>query len=107
MLYNVLKYNVVDDEIEEVIKYYESISVELGLKVEKEIIATLNKLTTKASHYFYLSNKIHRRIVVNGFPYIFAYSIETNDVIVKILFPQKTNPTKLLDRLINPHSLSG
>ena len=100
MLYKVSKFNIVDDEIEEVIKYYESISYELGIKVENEIFAALNILTSRPLHYFYLSDKIHRRIIIEGFPYMLVYSIEINDVIVKMLFPQKADPAKLLERLI-------
>lgn len=100
MPYNVLKYSFVDDEIEDVIVYYESISYELGLRVEQEIIRALNKLAHNPHHYFVLSDKIHRRIVIEDFPYMFVYSINGDNVIVKILFPQKDDPAKLWKRLV-------
>jgi len=34
MVYEVLKYSIVDDEIEKAILYYESISYDLGLRFE-------------------------------------------------------------------------
>lgn len=100
MLFNVKKYNIADDEIEKVILYYETISNSLGKKAETEILATLAKLSNHANHYLFLPDKIHRRIQVHGFPYMFVYTIETNNVIVKILFPQKEDPAKLWERLI-------
>ena len=54
MLYEVIKYNRVDDEIEKAILYYESVSYELGLKFESEIERTLDKLETDAVYYFNL-----------------------------------------------------
>ena len=44
MAYNVLKYDVVDDEIEAVIIYYESISFGLGERFENEIENALTNL---------------------------------------------------------------
>jgi hypothetical protein len=42
-----------------------------------------------------LADRIHRRIPVEGFPYAFIYCIKNDQVIVKILFPQKEDPAKL------------
>lgn len=99
MLYEVVKYHIVDDEIEKAILYYESVSYELGLMFETEIEKTLDKLETDAAYYFNLEDKKHRRILIEGFPYAFIYSIEGDRVIVKILFPQKEDPAKLWARL--------
>ncbi len=99
MLYEVIKYNIVDDEIEKAILYYESVSYELGLRFETEIEKALDNLETNATHYFNLEDKRHRRIIIEGFPYAFIYSIEGRKVIVKILFPQKEDPAKLWVRL--------
>jgi hypothetical protein len=100
MLYNVLKYDIVDEEIEKVILYYESISFQLGIKFETEIEKALDSLETNAEYYFNLDDKIHRRIPIEGFPYALIYTIENgNQVIVKILFPQKEDPAKLWVRL--------
>lgn len=95
MHYNVLKYDVVDFEIERVILYYESISYNLGLKFETEVEKALDRLETMPQSYFVLEDKKHRRILIEGFPYAFIYFIENNEVIVKILFPQKEDPAKL------------
>lgn len=45
--------------------------------------------------YSVLEDKKHRRILIEGFPYAFIFSIVNNQVIVKILFPQKEDPAKL------------
>lgn len=95
MRYKVFKYELVDVEIERVVLYYETISYDLGLKFENEVERAFDKLETSAAYYFMLSDKIHRRIPIEGFPYTFIYSIETDLVIVKILFPQKEDPAKL------------
>ena len=92
MHYEVLKYNLVDFEIEKVILYYESISYNLGLRFETEVERTLDKLETTPEYYFILDDKKHRRIPIEGFPYAFIYCIDKNQVIVKILFPQKEDP---------------
>lgn len=99
MLYKVLKYNIVDEEIIKAIVYYESVSYKLGLRFENEIEKALDKLETDAAYYFNLEDKKHRRILIEGFPYAFIYSIEGNSVIIKILFPQKEDPAKLWAQL--------
>ncbi|HEY5368910.1 MAG TPA: hypothetical protein VIJ75_07955 [Hanamia sp.] len=57
MLYNILKYSIVDDEIEYAILYYESVSYNLGLRFEREIEKALDKLETNAGYYFILGDK--------------------------------------------------
>ena len=52
MLYEVLKYDIVDDEIEHVILYYEKISYQLGLTVENAIEKALDNLERSPEHYF-------------------------------------------------------
>lgn len=99
MLYDVLKYNIVDDEIEDVILYYESISYQLGLRFESAIEEALDNLETNPEHYFNLQDKKHRRITIEGFPYALIYSIKGNLVIVKMLFPQLEDPAKLWIRI--------
>lgn len=99
MLYEVIKYNIVDDEIEKAILYYESVSYDLGLRFEAEIEKALDKLETDAAYYLNLEDGIHRRILIEYFPYALIYSIEGNKVIVKVLFPQKEDPVKLWTRL--------
>lgn len=99
MLYTVLKYNVVDDEIEEVIAHYRTISDELGNKAQKAILQALYDLQTNAHHYFLLADKKHRRKPINGFPYMLVYTIDGPIVLIKILFPQRSDPANLLDRL--------
>jgi hypothetical protein len=101
MVYNVLKFNIVDDEIEAVIAYYEAISINLGIRVENEILSSLLHLKNHAHNYLLLPDNIHRRIPVQSFPYMFIYSIENENVIVKMLFPQKDDPAKLWERLIS------
>ncbi len=101
MVYNVFKYNIVDDEIEAVIAYYESISINLGTRAENEMLSSLLHLRNHAHNYMLLSDNIHRRIPVKSFPYMFVYSIEDEKVIVKMLFPQKDDPAKLWERLIS------
>ena len=99
MLYNVLKYDVVDDEIEKVVLYYESVSQDIGIRFETEVEKALDKLETKAEYFFYLQDKKHRRIPIEGFPYSLIYCIEGQRVIVKMLIPQKDDPAKLWDQL--------
>lgn len=86
---------MVDFEIERVILYYESISYNLGIKFETEVEKTLDKLENIPGYFFILDDKKHRRIPIEGFPYAFIYCIENNQVIVKILFPQREDPAKL------------
>ena len=95
MRYKVLKYDLVDIETERVVLYYESISYDLGVKFENEVEKVLDKLETSPRSYFMLADRIHRRIPVEGFPYAFIYCIKNDQVIVKILFPQKEDPAKL------------
>ena len=99
MHYNVVKYSIVDDEIEKALLYYETVSYNLGIRFESEIENALDKLETKAEYYFNLEDKKHRRIPIEGFPYAFIYCIEGNQVIVKILFPLKEDPAKLWNQL--------
>jgi len=99
MLYNVLKYSIVDDEIIRSIIYYESISYNLGLRFETEIEKALDKLERNPKFYFVLKDKKHRRIPIEGFPYALIYSIQDDNVIVKLLFPQKEDPAKLWAQL--------
>ena len=86
MVYSVVKYNIVDDEIERAILYYESVSYNIGIRFESEIEKALDKLETNAGYYFILDDKKHRRIPIEGFPYAFIYCIENNKVIVILLF---------------------
>lgn len=95
MHYKVLKYDLVDFEIERVILYYESISYKLGIKFETEVEKALDKLETIPGYFFILDDRKHRRIPIEGFPYAFIYCIENNRVVVKILFPQREDPAKL------------
>ena len=95
MLYSVIKYSIVDDEIEKVILYYEFASYNLGLRFESEVEKALDKLETNPGYYFNLEDKKHRRIPIEGFPYALIYCVEANQVIVKMLFPQKEDPAKL------------
>lgn len=88
MLCEVFKYDIVDDEIERAILYYESVSYELGLRFETEVKRALDHLEKGAAHYLNLEDKLHRRILIEGFP-------DGRMVIVKILFPQKEDPAKL------------
>ena len=99
MPYEIVKYSIVDDEIEKAIPYYESVSYDLGLRFENEIEKALDKLETDAAYYLNLEDKKHRRIQVEGFPYALIYCIQGRLVIVKILFPQKEDPAKLWTRL--------
>ena len=99
MPFNVLKYDTVDYEIEAVIVYYETISISLGLKFEREIENALDCLEFQPNYYFNLEDKIHRRINIAGFPYAFIYCIEGNNVIIKMLFPQQNDPAKLWARI--------
>lgn len=99
MVYNVLKYSIVDDEIIRAILYYESISYNLGLKFETETEKALDKPETNPTCYFILKDRKHRRILIEGFPYAFIYSIQNTDVIVKVLFPQREDPAKLWAQL--------
>ncbi len=99
MIYEILKYDIVDDEIEDVILYYENNSYQLGLKVENALEETLDNLERNPEHYFNLEDNIHRRITIEGFPYAFIYSILDNYVIVKMLFPQLEDPAKLWLRI--------
>ncbi len=71
MLYEVFKYDLVDDEIEKAILYYESVSIELGIRFEAEVEKALDSLETGAAHYLNLEDNKHRRILIEGFPYAF------------------------------------
>ena len=99
MVYNVLKYNIVDEEIEAAITYYEAISFELGKKFENAIEYTLDLLEKNPKNYFNLPDNKHRRIPIPDFPYALIYSVDGNIVIVKILFPLREDPAKLWTRL--------
>ncbi len=95
MPFNIIKYDIVDDEVETAILYYESVSFDLGLRFEKEMENALVNLEQNPAYYFNLEDNKHRRIVIEGFPYAFIYCIEGNRVLVKMLFPQKEDPAKL------------
>ena len=95
MVYKILKYDIVDIEIFNAIIYYESISMILSLKFETNINLALDSLEINPENYFNLPDKIHRRIVINKFPFAFIYIISEEVVLIKMLFPMVLNPEKL------------
>jgi hypothetical protein len=97
--FNLVKYNIVDEEIIIAISYYESISYNLGVKFENEIEKALDKIQINAHFYHTLEDNYHRRILIEGFPYAFIYCIDGSDAIVKMLFPQKDDPARLWTQL--------
>jgi hypothetical protein len=99
MNYEVLKYSIVDEEIMQVVAFYETISLNIGLAFEAEVQNALNKLERNPKYYFVLEDGKHRRKIIGQFPYAFIYSIEDTFVIVKMLFPQKEDPAKLWTHL--------
>jgi hypothetical protein len=99
MSYEVLKYSIVDDEIVNAFLYYQSISYNLTLRFETEIEKVFDKLEKNPVYYFILKDGKHRRILIEAFPYSLIYCIEDENVIVKILFPQKEDPAKLWAQL--------
>ena len=52
--------SVVDDEIERVILYYESVSYSLGLRFENEVENVFDKLESGADYYFNLPENMPR-----------------------------------------------
>lgn len=86
MVYNRLKYSIVDDEIIRAILHYNSVSYNLGLRFENEIEKAFNQLEKNPIFYFILKDGKHRRIQIEGFPYSLIYSIQDENVIVKLLF---------------------
>lgn len=99
MVYNVVIYSIVYEEIVDAILHYESIYQKLGQRFEAAIQKALDNLENNPQHYFNLEDKKHRRITIEGFPYAFIYCIEEKDVIVKMLFPQLQDPAKLWARI--------
>lgn len=99
MVYRVVIYSIVYDEIIAAIQHYESINLNLGQRFESTIQKALDKLENHPQHYFNLEDGKHRRIPIDGFPYAFIYCIEANEVFVKMLFPQLQDPAKLWARL--------
>lgn len=99
MAYDVFKYGIVDDEIEEAIIYYKNISLQLGLRFENEIFKSFDALATNPDYYFNLNNKKQRSISIKGSPHAFIYCIEGNVVTIKMLFSQLDNPAKLFGRI--------
>ncbi len=57
MVYEVLKYQIVDEEIIITIIYYETISPQLALKFESQIEKALDELETNPEYYFNLEDK--------------------------------------------------
>ena len=55
MLYELLKYGIVDDEIEKAILYYETISYDLGLRFENEIEKAV--LKHSSAKYIFVEQK--------------------------------------------------
>ena len=100
MAYSVLKYSIVDDEIMLVLEYYYQISETLGIRFEKEILSAFSRLILNPQHYSFIDKNSHRRINIEGFPYMLVYTIEREVVIVKMLFPQRDDPAKVWERLL-------
>ena len=53
MAFNLVKYDIVDEEIIIAISYYESISYDLGIRFENEIEKALDKIQANAQFYQY------------------------------------------------------
>jgi hypothetical protein len=71
MNYEVLKYSIVDEEIMQVIAFYETISYNIGLAFEAEVQNALNKLERNPKYYFVLEDGKHRRKIIGQLPYAF------------------------------------
>lgn len=67
MRYKVLKYDLVDVEIESVVLYYESISYDLGFKFESEVEKALDKLETSPIYILYLLIEYIEEYLLKGF----------------------------------------
>lgn len=78
MIYEVFIYDIVNDEIEAVISYYENVLYELGLRFENTIEKVLDDLEKNPEYYFNPEDKKHRRVTIDGFPYALIYSIDGN-----------------------------
>ncbi|MEO7530832.1 MAG: hypothetical protein ABIS69_05455, partial [Sediminibacterium sp.] len=61
-------------DIEHALSYYDEISLELGEKLEWELLRALNKIENQPTHYFNLTHKF-RRINLKKFPYKWIYVV--------------------------------
>ncbi|MCU0404200.1 MAG: type II toxin-antitoxin system RelE/ParE family toxin [Chitinophagaceae bacterium] len=87
-------------DIEDAFRYYLDISAELAIRFEAAMDKAMEKLKKTPYNYFNLDDGRHRRIQVEGFPYMFIYEIEQKRVVVKMLFHQKNDPEIQSERLI-------
>jgi plasmid stabilization system protein ParE len=100
MRYNLLVLKCAEIDIEVAFRFYLEISLELALRFEAAMDKAMGKLKRTPNNYFNLDDGRHRRIQVDGFPYMFIYEIEEDDVIIKMLFHQKNDPEIQFERLI-------
>lgn len=100
MHYKLLVLKCAEADIEAAFRFYLEISLELGLRFEVAMDKAMEKLKKTPHNYFNLDDGRHRRIQVEGFPYMFIYEIEQKKVVVKMLFNQKNDPEIQSDRLV-------
>jgi plasmid stabilization system protein ParE len=100
MSYKVLVLKSAELDIKAAFRYYLEISVELAIRFESAMDKAMEKLKKTPNNYFNLDDGRHRRIQVEGFPYMFIYEVEQDIVVVKMLFHQKNDPEIQSDRLI-------
>jgi hypothetical protein len=98
MDYKIEVYELVYQQVAEMINYYDTLSPELGFTFELESRLLLRKLTKRPLSYFNL-DKRHRRISFQKFPYMFVFEVIEKTVLLKLLYPQKGDPAGLVNRL--------
>ena len=95
MGYNIEIKRNAEQDTENAIDYYFTISIDLTIRFKDELYATYEKITTNPEFYKYLSKKKgknYRCIRLKSFPYLVIYKIIGNSIIVISVFNTNRKP---------------
>jgi hypothetical protein len=79
------------EEIDKALAKYESISIQLGLEFESELIKCYERITANPNYYFVLHKRLKiRRALLKKFPYKIIFQVRKNRTVwIVALTPHK------------------
>lgn len=94
MLYEIKVDDKVTSDFAQAFEYYDNISEKLSKNFHSSFLLALDKLSHKPENYFNVSKRF-RRITLQKFPYMLVYEVKDTQVIVRALFHQSANFSKV------------